>query len=76
MFFDDNFLLLLCVGFIEVIVAPAYQVCGDIMEIIVKALAREKNREEKEITDYESLRVWHDHIATNKLNWKQQCKHK
>ena len=67
------------VGFIDVIVSPAYQVCGDIMEIIVKELARKKNYgvKEDEITEYDKgLRVWLEHIATNKLNWKQQCKHK
>lgn len=55
-------------GFIDVIVAPAYEVCGDVMETILKELIQKNSQKEK--IDWEGLRTWSDHITNNRSKWK------
>lgn len=69
------------------IVSPAYDVCGSMMELIIKKLSIQQQLEGEESTDTtidkttdsshsDELRVWDKHIKENKLNWSRKCKQK
>ena len=61
-------------GFIDFIVAPTYEVCGDLMELIVREMNEDDLHGQK--SDLKNLRLWSGNISENRTKWKLQCKPK